>query len=88
MAKAKKDDFAGAISDYSVALQTSGMPRDIKAMTLYNRALAYSAMDEDGKAAEDLAAVLAMPGLPENIRTEAGRRRERIRRRAQAAENR
>lgn len=81
MAKAKREDFAGAIVDYSATIQSSGIPIDVKAMALYNRALAYSSLHEDAKAAEDLASVLKIPGLPENIKIAAGQRRERIRRR-------
>lgn len=81
MAKAKKENFKGAIADYSASIRAPGIPADVKAMALYNRALAYSAIQDDTKAAEDLAAVLKMPELPENIKTAASRRRERIRRR-------
>lgn len=81
MAKAKKDDFAGAINDYTATIRSSSVPDDIIAMALYNRALAYSATQEDGKAAEDLVKVLAMPRLPEKIRVAASQRQERIRRR-------
>jgi len=81
MAKAKRRDYAGAVADYSAAIESPQVPNDVKAMALYNRALAYSAMDEDAKAAVDLVAVLAMPDLPENVRTAAEQRRERIRRR-------
>ena len=87
MAKAKKQNYAGAISDYSASLQSPGIPPDVKAMALYNRALAHSALEEDAKAADDLAVVLKMPGLPENIQTAANQRRERIRRRQQGAED-
>jgi hypothetical protein len=81
MAKANKGDYDGAIADYSAAICAPHIPTDIKAMALYNRALAYSAIHEDARAAEDLTIVLDMPGLPKNIRTEAQERRERIRRR-------
>ncbi len=81
MAKAKKGDFAGAVSDYSATINASGIPNDVLGMALYNRALAYSALHEDDKAAEDLTKVLKMPGLPENISTAASHRRERLRRR-------
>lgn len=81
MAKAKKHDYAGAVVDYSAAIEAPQIPADVKAMALYNRALAYSAIGEDAQAAEDLAAIQAMPELPENIRTAAQQRRERIRRR-------
>ena len=81
MAKANKGDYSGAIADYSAAIDAPHIPADVKAMALYNRALAYSAVHEDAKAASDLAAVLAMPGLSENVKTAAQQRRERIRRR-------
>ena len=44
-------------------------------MAIYNRSLAYAAINEDEKAAEDLAAMLEMPGLPENIKSKAHQRR-------------
>jgi hypothetical protein len=81
MIKAKKGDFAGAIVDYTQTLESQGTPPDVVAMALYNRALAYSAIHEDAKAALDLKNVLAMPGLPESIKVAAGQRQERIRRR-------
>lgn len=81
MLKAKKGDFAGAISDYSASVAAAGIPSDVLAMSLYNRALAYSAIGEDDKAADDLQRVLSMPGLPENIKVAASQRRERVRRR-------
>jgi len=87
MAKAKKGDYAGAVADYSAAIEAPEIPADVKAMALYNRALAYSAMDQDDKAAEDLAALLEVPGLPENIATAAQQRRERIRRRNEKADS-
>jgi len=87
MAKANKDDFAGAISDYSAAIQSPKIPPDVKAMAIYNRALAYSAINEDEKAAADLASLLEMPNLPENIQVAAQQRRARIRRRCEDAED-
>ncbi|MGO9115635.1 MAG: hypothetical protein ACLP9L_41035 [Thermoguttaceae bacterium] len=81
MAKANKRNYAGAIADYSAAIHEPHLTPDVKAMILYNRALAYSAMHEDAKSAEDLAAVLEMPRLSHEIRTQAQQRRERMRRR-------
>jgi len=81
MAKANKRNYCGAIADYSATIREPNIPTDVKAMALYNRALAYSAIHEEEKSAEDLAAVLEMPGLPNNIKAEAQERRERIRRR-------
>jgi hypothetical protein len=81
MTKAKNGDFAGAIVDYTAAVEGQGIPDDVLGMALYNRALAFSAIHEDEKAADDLTKVLGMPGLPERIKTAASQRRERIRRR-------
>ncbi|HEY4312278.1 MAG TPA: hypothetical protein VGN12_22710 [Pirellulales bacterium] len=81
MAKANQRNYAGAIADYSAAIQVPDVPADVKAMATYNRALAYSSIHNDVKAAEDLAAVLEMPGLSQSIKREAQERRERIRRR-------
>jgi hypothetical protein len=81
MAKANKHDYEGAIADYSAAVQVSDIPTDVKAMALYNRALSYSAIHKDARAAEDLAAMLEMPGLPANIKNRAQQRRERIQQR-------
>ena len=81
MAKASQRDYEGAIADYSAAIEAPQIPPDVKGMAIYNRALAYSAIHEDDKAAEDLAADLEMSGLPEHIRTAAEQRQQRIRRR-------
>lgn len=81
MVKANRRDYRGAIADYSAAIEAPSIPSDVKAMAVYNRALAYSAIDEVDKSAEDLATVLAMPDLPDNIKMAAQQRRERIRRR-------
>ena len=79
--KANKGDYLGAIDSYSAAIRVPDIPIDVKAMAIYNRSLAYSAIDEAEKAAEDLASMLEMPGLPENIKSKAHQRRERIKRR-------
>jgi hypothetical protein len=86
MAKATKRDYQGAIVDYSEAIASPQIPSDVKGMAVYNRALAYSAIHDDAKAAEDLAALLEMPGLPDSIRTAAQQRRERLRRRNESTE--
>ena len=83
---AVKAHYEGAIADYTAAIESPQIPNDVKAMAIYNRALAYSAIHEDDKAAEDLAALLEMPGLPENVKTAAQQRRERVRRRKENAD--
>jgi hypothetical protein len=87
MAKANKRDYGGAIADYSTAIEMAKIPADVRAMAIYNRALAYSAIHEDAKAAEDLGVVLQAPGLPESVRTAAEQRRERIRRRSEKSDS-
>lgn len=79
--KANKHDYSGAIEDYTAAIKSEDTPDDVRAMAIYNRALAYSAIHEDNKASSDLDAVLKMPKLSEKVRTAAMRRRERIRQR-------
>ena len=86
MAKARRQDYRGAIADYTLAIESNDAPPDVRGMATYNRALAYAAIGEDAKAADDLAAMLKMPGLPENVVQEARQRRERIRRRLQRDE--
>lgn len=86
MEKAKRKDYFGAIKDYSKAIEDPRTPADVKGMATYNRALAYAAVHEDNRAAEDLAAMLNMPGLPENVLTEARQRRERLRKRLERSD--
>lgn len=81
MVKAAKHDHRGAIAEYSAAIESAATPPDVKAMATYNRALAYSAIHENDKAANDLKAVLKMPGLSDRIKEAALRRQERLRRR-------
>jgi len=55
----------------------------VRASALYNRALAYSALDEDDKAMVDLQKVLTLPGCPENVLTAAKTRIARVKKRAE-----
>jgi hypothetical protein len=87
MAKATARDYEGAIADYSAALQASDISSEVKAMAIYNRSLAYTAIHEDDKSAEDLVALLEMPELPAKIKMAAQERRQRLRRRSKIAES-
>lgn len=80
--KAGKHDYQGAIADYTTVIEGEDTPADLKTMAIYNRALAFSAIHEDDKAAHDLDTVLKMPGVSERVKTAVMRRRERIRQRA------
>ncbi len=83
MTKANRKDFEGAITDYSAVIDSLNAPPNVKAMAVYNRALAYSAIHQDENAAKDLDAVLKMPHLSEDVKTAARRRKERVRKREQ-----
>ena len=71
MAKAKKRDNRGAISDYTTTIGMTETPEDVKAMALYNRALAHVATGDDGKGVDDLDSALAMENAPVNVKTMA-----------------
>ena len=83
MKKADLQDYKGAIADYSAAIESTHTPPDVKAMATYNRALAFSAILEHGKAAQDLSTVLHMPQVPPSVKDAALRRQERVRKRDQ-----
>ena len=87
MAKANERDYEGAIADYSAAIEMAKIPADVRAMAIYNRALAYSAIDDEVKSVEDLSTLLDLPGVPENIRTAVQQRRERLRRRSEKTDS-
>jgi hypothetical protein len=86
MKKASKQDYPGAIADYTSAVEAQHAPDDVIAMAIYNRALAFSAIQENEKAANDLDTVLKMPGLAVEVETAARKRRERIRKRSERDE--
>jgi tetratricopeptide (TPR) repeat protein len=87
MAKANERDYEGAIADYSAAIEMAKIPADVRAMAIYNRALAYSALNDEVKSVEDLSTLLDLPGVPENIRTAVQQRRERLRRRSEKTDS-
>jgi hypothetical protein len=62
MARAKRCDYEGALANCTAAIDLASVPADVKAMALYNRALAYVAAGDDAKGVDDLDAVLAMDG--------------------------
>jgi hypothetical protein len=84
--KAGKYDYPGAIVDYTAVIDSEHSPEDLKTMAIYNRALAYSAMDEVEKASHDLDTVLKMQGVSQRVKTAVLRRQERIRQRSQKQE--
>jgi hypothetical protein len=71
MVKAKRDDWSGAVADYTAAIDAANVPRDVKAMALFNRALAYAHLGNQERADEDLHATIGMPDAPIQIKTSA-----------------
>lgn len=69
--RANKRDDAGAIEDYSAALQMPQLPADIRALALYNRALVWIASGENAQGSSDLNQILAMDVFHSNVKTMA-----------------
>ena len=80
-AKAKRPEKALEI--FNSLLTTPTLSASVRASALYNRALAYSALDQDDKAMADLQKVLTLPGCPENVLTAAKTRIARVKKRAE-----
>jgi hypothetical protein len=69
LAKGKQPNEAIAI--YDDLLTSPGTNSVTKARALFNRALAYSSLKDDARAAADLKQLTTMPGVPDNILTAA-----------------
>jgi hypothetical protein len=67
MGFANRRDHRGAIGEYTSAIDMKSVPADVKAMALFNRALAHSAAGDDKCSVQDLKAVLSMAGAPQNV---------------------
>jgi len=78
--RAKRQDHVGAIDDYTAAINMPGVPQDVKAMALFNRALILSSDGDDPQARNDLKLVLALAETPPEVRTEARRKLVRMER--------
>ena len=68
---------------FNSLLATPTLSPTVRASALYNRALAFSAMNEDDKAMADLQKCLLLPGLPDNVQTAAKARMARMKKRAE-----
>ena len=73
---------AKALSMYRSGVAKANKKDYQGAIADYSEAIGSADIPTDVKAAADLAAMLKIPGLPENIVTQARRRRERLRRRS------
>lgn len=81
MLRAKQHDPQGAIDDYTATIDGPETPPDVKAMALFNRALVRCAADEHNpQVIDDLTMVLAMPESLADVKTEARRKLERMKR--------
>ncbi len=80
-AKAKRPEKALEI--YNTLLASTTISASVRGSALYNRSMAYSAMDDDDKAAADLQKVLTLAGVPDNIQSAAKSRLARLKKRAE-----
>jgi hypothetical protein len=74
MARARKHNRQGAISDYTATIATRETPDEIKAMALYRRALVHVAAGDEKQGMDDLNEVLAMDVGLVNVETMARNR--------------
>ncbi len=82
MTRAKHQDHAGAFDDYTATISMHGVPPDIKAMALFNRALVLAADGDNLRALEDLKMVLSIPETADEVRTETRRKLVRMERKS------
>jgi hypothetical protein len=77
-----------ALDIYNEILNSKGIGPVVRARTLFNRALAHSALKNDVKAIADLEEVLATQAVPENVLTAARNQLIRVRSRIERHKNR
>jgi hypothetical protein len=80
--KAKRPEKA--LEVFNSLLATPTLSTSVRASALYNRSMAYSAMDDDEKALADLQKVLTLPGLPDNVQSAARTRLARLKKRTES----
>ena len=71
IAKAGKEDWHGAVADYTAVIDSSTAPVDLKAMAYFNRGLAQGQQGQHEQAECDLRAILAMADAPVNTKAAA-----------------
>jgi hypothetical protein len=86
MDRAKRQEHAGAIDDYTATINMPHVPPDVKAMALFNRALILSAEGNHALARDDLNVVLTLTDTPPEVRTEARRKLVRMERESSRTE--
>ncbi len=80
MALAKKNESGKAVTLYSKVIDSSETPRDVVAMAMFNRALAFTAIDKPKEAEQDLKAIIAMPESMTQIKKSASDKLVRMKR--------
>jgi tetratricopeptide (TPR) repeat protein len=83
MKTAKDGHPAEAIAIYTRLIDSKGHTADLRARALFNRALAYSSLKDDERAEADLAQVLTVPNLAENVQIAARSQLARVRKRTE-----
>lgn len=84
LACGERKDVAGATEAYTAAIKLPGVPDDVKAMALYNRALVLAAGGAVEQAVTDLQIVMHLPGTLNAVKLAARRRLERLKNRRDA----
>jgi hypothetical protein len=84
-ARLKKHQAANA--EYSAVIALDNVPADLRAMSLFNRALVSYAEGAETDAIRDLNEVLAMTDIAETVKTEARRKLVRMERTSERAES-
>jgi regulator of sirC expression with transglutaminase-like and TPR domain len=81
MTHAKANHPEQALPIYNRLLDAPSTNTTTRARALFNRALAYSSLDQDDQALADLERVLTLPDLPENVQSATLAQLARVRRR-------
>ncbi len=78
---AKIKDRTGAIKAYTAVIEMPDVPRDLLAMSLFNRGLVLVAGGDSDKGSRDLDTVSAMDDAPERVRELARQKLIRMKKR-------
>lgn len=78
MTQANRHDEKSAMGSYTEAIEMPDMPDDVRAMSLYNRALLHAVSKNYALARADLNELLAISSVPHQIELAARRKLERM----------
>ncbi|QEF97363.1 hypothetical protein Mal15_14030 [Stieleria maiorica] len=82
ISQARQGKHDVTIQHYATVIGNSAVPEDVKAMSPFNRTLAYANVD-DSRGATDLNMVLKMRDAPPHMKTGATRKLARMQQRAE-----